>query len=294
MINAAGDGLVYSTYLGNTTSDDGYAIAVNSTGVAYVTGTAGANFPLTPDAAQPTGGDMFVTIINTSGTDIVYSTRLGGDDGIEYPSGIAVDPSGNFYVSGRTAATDFPTTGGAYQVTHGGSTYDGFAVKYAPDGTVTYSTYLGGIGKDWATDIDADDSGNAYVGGFTNSSDFPVTSGAFQETFNDFFGVDYRDAYVTKINPAGDALVYSTYLGGKYEDLAYGIAVNNSGSAVVSGRCYNGDFDLKESLQGYGGGSGYQYGDAFVTMLSPDGDSLDFSTYIGLSIRRRVRHDAQP
>ena len=215
--------LSYSTYLGGTGLDQSYGIAVDAAGNAYVTGTTdSADFPTTTGAFQTTSGggyDAFVTKLNPTGTALVYSTYLGGTS-VDFGEHIAVDRAGNAYVTGYTTSTNFPTTVGAFQTTSGGG-YDAFVTKLNPTGTVVYSTYLGGSGDEIGWGIAVDTAGYAYVTGQTDSTDFPTTTGAFQTTS----GGGY-DAFVTKLNPTGTALVYSTYLGGTLNDWGDDIAVD--------------------------------------------------------------------
>src|SRR5439155_726812 len=184
-------------------------------------------------------GDGFVTKLNPAGSALVYSTYLGGsgpDDG----KGIAVDAAGNAYVTGSTASSNFPTTIGAFQTIKGGSG-NAFVTKLNPTGSaLVYSTYLGGSGAigDYGAGIAVDAAGNAYVTGITSSSDFPTTAGAFQTTF----GGGLYDIFVTKLEPTGSALVYSTYLGWSALDKGYGMAVDTSGNAYVAGLTYSTDF----------------------------------------------------
>jgi len=200
-LNAAGSALVYSTYLSGSGGDNGLGIAVDSAGSAYVTGVTNGNFPTTPGAFQTTfsGGpnDAFVAKLNATGSALVYSTYLGGS-GNEEGSSIAVDSVGSAYVTGATSSTDFPTTAGAFQMTFGGGSGDAFVTKLNAAGSaLLYSTYLGGNGLvlDTGSAIAVDSAGSAYVTGFTDSTNFPTTSGAFQTTF----GGGVNDAFVAKI-----------------------------------------------------------------------------------------------
>jgi hypothetical protein len=277
-LNATGTALVYSTYIGGSGGEDGFGIAVDTSGNAYVTGrTFSTDYPVTPGAFQTTHGgggwtDVFVTKLNATGTALLYSTYIGGiydDEG----NGIAVDGSGNAYVTGRTSSTNYPVTPGAFQRTNGGW-WDVFVTKLNATGTaLVYSTYLGGSGWDHGTAIAVDGSGNAYVTGFTGSTDYDVTPGAFQTTNG-----GWRDVFVTKLNGAGTALVYSTYIGGIYDDEGNGIAVDGSGNAYVTGFTGSTDYDVTPgAFQTTKGG----YEDVFVTKLNATGTALVYSTYIG-------------
>jgi hypothetical protein len=198
-VNPTGSGLVYSTYLGGSGGDFGLGIAVDTLGNAYVTGfTPSSNFPVTLGAFQttaPGGGDAFVTKLNPLGTGPVYSTYLGGGSS-DRGFGIAVDTLGNAYVTGFTQSTNFPTAN-AIQSTSGGGTRDAFVTAVNPLGSgLVYSSYLGGSGTDQGQGIALDSlpNPNAYVTGFTNSTNFPTTSGAFQTSAQGGF-----DAFVAKI-----------------------------------------------------------------------------------------------
>src|SRR5436190_8491855 len=232
--------LVYSTYLGGSGIDDGLGIAVDALGNAYVTGvTFSTNFPTTAGAFQTTLGgteDAFVTTLNATGSLLVYSTYLGGSD-FDEGFGIAVDALRNAYVTGFTGSTNFPTTAGAFQTT-GGDTVDAFVTKLrSEDRRVGYSTYLRGSGVDDGLGIAVDALRNAYVTGFTGSTNVPTTAGAFQTTFG-----GTEDAFVTKLNPMGTGLVYSTYLGGSGVDDGFGIAVDALGNAYVTGATLSTNF----------------------------------------------------
>jgi hypothetical protein len=241
-LNATGTALVYSTYLGPGSSNFGYGIAVDSSGNAYVAGiTSSSNFPTTAGAFQTIYGggssDLFVTKLNATGTALIYSTYLGGSgsDGNSVPGGgfIAVDGSGDAYVTGGTSSTNFPTTAGAFQTSLRG-TQNAFVTELNVTGTaLVYSTYLGGNGSDSARGIALDSFGDAYVTGSTSSTNFPTTAGAYQTT---------GTVFVTKLNALGTGLIYSTYFGGSNGDLGTGIAVDSSGNAYITGDTWS--FDL--------------------------------------------------
>jgi hypothetical protein len=283
-INPAGSALVYSTYLGGSSSDGGQGIAVDAEGNAYITGgTTSTDFPtMNPFQAFLDGSDdAFVTKLNSTGSALIYSTYLGGS-GAGSGSGIAVDVSGDAYVTGFTSSTDFPVTPGAFQTKCGGTCLgNAFVTKVSPKGSaLIYSTYLGGSGVDDGNGggIVVDSAGNAYVTGGTGSNDFPVTPGAFQTTCggNNCAYPDF-DAFVTKLNPSGSALVYSTHLGGSGDDYGWGIGVDGVGNAYVTGRTSSSDFPTKNPFQSALGG-GY---DAFVSKLNSSGSALIYSTYLG-------------
>ena len=269
------DPLIYSTYLGGSEGNWGYGIAVDSAGNAYVTGDAGADFPVTPGAFQTTCCGAFVTKLNPTGSALVYSTYLGGSGG-DGASSIAVDSAGNAYVTGSTYSDNFPVTPGAFQTTCEDINGCAFVTKINPTGSaLVYSTYLGGSGDvyagDWGYGIAVDSAGNAYVVGTTGSTNFP-TKNPLQPTFAGTF-----DAFVTEINPWGTALVYSTYLGGSGDNWGFGIAVDSAGNAYVTGATDSTDFPTKNPLQPALAGAR----NAFVTKINSAGSALVYSTYLG-------------
>ena len=277
-LNADGSALLYSTYLGGNGFDRAEAIAVDDAGNAYVTGrTSSGDFPTANplQLANNGGSDAFVTKISADGSALVYSTYLGGtgdDAGIPLRTtqGIAVDATGNAYVTGTTVSVDFPTTAGAFQTALGGF-WDAFVAKLNADGSgLIYSTYLGGVSGDRAFSIAVDDGGNAYVTGGAGPG-FPTAS-VLQPTSG-----GSSDAFVTKLNADGSAIVYSTYLGGNDFDLGEGIAVDSAGNAYVTGQTSSGNFPTASALQPTFGGSI----DAFVTKLNADGSAIVYSTYLG-------------
>jgi len=262
--------LSYSTYLGGTSDDKGYGIAVDGSGNAYVTGeTSSSSFPtLNPFQTDQGDWDVFVTKLSSSGNSLIYSTYLGGG-GWDQAHHIAVDGSGNAYVMGITASSDFPTLN-PYQTDQGG--WNVFVTKLSSSGSsLIYSTYLGGGSNDYGMSIAVDGSGNAYVTGWTSSSDFP-TLNPYQSTYQGGSG----DAFVTKLSSSGNSLIYSTYLGGGDRDYGNGIAVDGSGYAYVTGQTGSSNFPTLNPYQTYQG----DY-DVFVTKLSSTGNSLIYSTYLG-------------
>ena len=297
-LDASGS-LVYSSYLGGSSDDGGSGIAVDATGI-YISGsTRSGDFPVTPDAAQETyggAGDAFATKLDPTGTTLIYSTYLGGsfEDGDTDFGGdgglggfgltvrIAVAAGGLAYLAGETASADFPVTSGAAQETFGGRR-DAFVARLDASGSaVTYSTYIGGGDFDEGEDIAVDQTG-VYITGITSSTDFPVTSGAAQETFG---GGTVGDAFLVKLNPVGNGtadLDYATYLGGTENDEGFGIDVED-GSVYVTGTTHSTDFPVTAGVLQDTLAVGEFGGDAFVTKLSPGGNQLDdlaYSTYLG-------------
>jgi len=269
--------LVYSSYLGGNGTDSAAGIAVDSTGSAYIVGTAGStNFPI-QSAFQSTlqeiySPEVFVTKFSPAGNTLIYSTYLGGNGG-DAGTAIAVDATGAAYVTGGTSSPDFPTKS-PFQSTlkaSASSAGNAFVTKLSPAGSaLIYSTYLGGSTDDGASGIAVDAAGSAYVTGSTLSSDFPTQS-AFQPALNGL-----GTAFVTKFTPAGNALVFSTFLGGG-NDTGSGIAVDASGSAYVVGTTGSANFPLKSPFQSVLTGQSA----AFVTKFSPAGNTLMYSTFLG-------------
>jgi hypothetical protein len=280
--------LAYSTYLGGAHGvDTGNGVAVDAAGNSYVVGQAGSrDFPTTPgafDRSYRGGQDAFVAKLNAGGSGLIYATYLGGaasDTG----TAIAVDATGAAFVTGSTNSSDFPTTPGAFDTTYN-SWSDAFVTKLNGSGSaLAYSTYLGGksshkFPNDYGTGIAVDGAGNAYVTGSTGSTDFPVTPGAFDTTYN---GASW-DAFVTKLNAAGSALVYSTFLGGDGIDHGQALAVDTAGRVYVTGWTtspYNFPITRGAFQTGFGGGT-FVGGDAFVTQMNAAGSALLYSTYLG-------------
>ena len=271
-LSPSGNALEYSTYLGGEKNDIGYRIAVDPKGSAYIGGhTFSGDFP-TKDAYQGTLNrlaDGFVAKLSPAGDDLVYSTYIGGS-GNDFTNGMSIDPSGSAYVTGYTSSADFPTRN-AFQATHGGG-WDVFVAKIAAAGkTLDYSTYLGGSGNDHAYRTAVDATGNVYVGGLTYSTDFP-TRNAYQGILGGL-----ADGFVAKLSPAGNVLVYSTYIGGSGYDYANGMNINSSGNAYVTGDTNSTDFPTENAYQETLAGGW----DGFVAKFSVTGDDLIYSTYLG-------------
>jgi hypothetical protein len=271
-LNATGNILLYSGYLGGTVYETGAAIALDANSNAYIAGTTqSSNFPtVNPTQAFIGGGaDVFVTELNSAGT-ITFSTFLGGS-GNEEAGGIAVDVNGNIFVAGGTASANFPVVSPIQGAIAG--TQDAFVTKINSGRSIGFSTFLGGSGgsPQQASAIALDSAGNPYITGVTTSTNFPITSGAFQTVLNGL-----ENAFVTKLS-GGGVLAYSTYLGGSSFDWGYAIAVSSAGNAYIAGNTSSVDFPTLSPVQAANNG----LYDAFVTELNFNGRSLLFSTYYG-------------
>jgi len=302
-VNANGTQLLYSTYLGGSHSDWALGVALDASGRAVVTGgTNSSNFPITAGALQPLYGgnlDAFIAKLDTSqsGTaSLLFSTYLGGSNR-DAAGAIAVDTSGNVFATGLTLSSNFPTANplqaSCASCPSGSDTglvpaavADGFVTKLNATGTaLVYSTFLGGNMGDASNSIAVDSVGNAYVAGTTGSwSNFPTTVGAFQTSHH-----GEADAFVSKLNPRGSALLYSTLVGGDGYDGATGVAIDSSGNAYLTGFSNSWDFPTVNPLQGPGKGvcdfvlfpDGCS--DAVVLQLNADGSAMNYSTYLGQS-----------
>jgi hypothetical protein len=267
--------LSFASYLGGTGFEESFGAAVDGAGNFYICGvTASTNLPVA-HALQPTyggKGDAYVAKFAADGSRMLYSTYLGGSK-FEQCWGMTLDPHGNLYVVGDTLSPDFPVTANALQRQNAGNR-DGWLAKLDPTGSkLLYATFLGGSGEDFAYSIALDAGGAMYVVGETASADFPTVN-PLQATSGG--GVD---AYVTKINPSGSAIVYSTYLGGSGMERAWGITVDHAGNAYVTGQTASFDFPTTPHAfqSAFGGG----VDDAYVAAINASGSALIYSTYLG-------------
>jgi hypothetical protein len=268
--------LSYATYLGGKANDVGTAIAVDEAGNAYIAGyTYSSGFPLKNPYDRSLGNndvDVFVAKLNPTGSALAYSTYMGGRNGRDFATGIAVDSAGNAYVTGQTTGSDFPVTGGAYQAgaTGGGA----FVAKLNASGAgLSYSTYILGT---TGTRIAVDAAGSAYLTGSATPA-FATTPGALQPASANPGGAN---AFAAKLNPTGTGMVYATFLGGGGNDIGKGIAVDGNDNAFVAGSTNSDDFPVASALQAVRQGGQ----DGFAAKLNPSGTALAFSTYLGGSL----------
>jgi len=338
-LNPAGSRLAYATYLGGISSvsylccDAATAVAIDSAGDAYVAGTTYASgFPVTQGAVQTKlasslASNAYVAKLNPSGSSLVYATFLGGAGQVQFNIGpavfagdvataLAVDRTGNAYVTGYAHSADFPVTAGAFQTRNKAATtsgtasqipgYNAFVTKINPSGSaLVFSTYLGGSGVsvpngslgnakvfgDQANALSVDNAGNVYVAGSAYSADFPVTAGAYQTKLQaaqptpplvNFSKIGFN-AFVTKLNSAGSNLVYSTFVGGSGADRANAMAIDASGNASIAGATTSLDFPVVAGAVQSANKAAVasNASSAFVTQLNSSGTSLTYSTLLG-------------
>ena len=273
-LSAAGNSLAYSTYLGGSSSDSGYGIAVDAAGAAYIVGDATSlNFPASGwQRANRGGQDAFIAKLSTDGSRLVYSTYLGGSN-TDHGAAIAVDATGAVWVAGSTWSTDFPVANAFQNVSGGGQ--DAFVARLSADGnTLLFGSYLGGSGgslgyPEAAQAIALDWQGNAYLAGVASSTNFPVLN-PLQSSLS-----GETDAFVTKVNASG-SIAYSTYLGGAGMDAANAIAVDSSGAAYVAGYTYSTDLPVVNAIGAANAGDC----DAFLAKINGT-PTLQFLTYLG-------------
>jgi hypothetical protein len=282
-LNPDGMGFKYATYLGGVSADQAYAVAADGFGNAFVTGvTYSPDFPTTANAYQTTKkgtSDAFVVKLSSDGSALLYSTYLGGGSD-EFPGGIAVSATGSAVVVGQTFSggsgpNSFPTTASAFQSVFGGDS-DAFITSFSGTGALAFSSFLGGNNAEYATGVAIASTGEVFVTGWTKSINFP-TLGAYQSGIGGGFG-GTADAFLTRVNATGSAILSSTYLGGAGTDLATGVAIQ-SGHAVVVGSTNSSNFPTLAAAQATLASPGLT--DAFVTRFTASASGLDFSSYWG-------------
>lgn len=289
--------LVFSTYFGGSGEDAGNAIAVDSRGNIYVTGsTTSQDLPILNAWQDVLAGsrNAFIAKIAGDGSHVIYATYLGGKES-DQADGIAVDAAGNAYVAGETQSTDFPTKNAlqyACVLAHGICAGEAFVTKLSADGSaVLYSTYLGGSGGDSASAIAVDRQGRAYVAGVTASSDFPAVK-AVQSRL-----AGGTDGFVSELGSDGGKLLFSSYLGGAGSDYARAIALDSSGNVFVSGWTSSTDFPTRNPIQAFCNSVGRGCStDAFLAVLDGQTFNLHSATYLGgsgVDVSPTIAVDAQ-
>ncbi len=272
------DPLVYSSYLGGGDGDGGHDLAVDPEGNRYfVGGSESSDFPTTAGCYQETKGgnsDVVVVKMNPDGSELVYSTFIGGD-GTDVGFAIALDPDNNAYVTGSATSLDFPTTNGCYDSFHNGNR-DVFVLKLNPDGSdLVYSTFIGGMDNERAHDIALDQDLNAYITGETESGGYPTTEGCYDDSYG---GNAMADAFATALNQDGSDLIYSSFLGDSLTDVGRGIGVDTGKNAYIAGETISDNFPTTAGSYQESKGGSY---DPFVLKMNPDGSDLVYSTFVG-------------
>jgi gliding motility-associated-like protein len=276
-INSNGTSLIFSTYLGGSSSDGGYSVLLDDKGNSYISGaTKSTNFPTTNGALQRTfsGGndDAIISKFDPTGSLLAYSTYLGGakDD---LGNAIVIDNSYNIIVSGVTSSLDFPTTSGVYDQIYNGDN-DGFISKIDSIGSsLIFSTFIGGSNGEWARTIALDNSMNIYISGETWSTDYPITLNAYDRTHDSL-----NDIVISKFNPTCTKLESSTYLGGRWSDCAFSIALDIDNNIYITGNTASSNYPVtSDALFRYLNG----INDVIISVINSDLSKLIYSTYLG-------------
>jgi len=285
-LNSTASSLIFSTFIGETYGGGSNPlssfIVIDTSGNSYITGTASSNnFPTTNGAFDQTynggGSDAFITKLNSTGSALIYSTYIGGS-GLEFSFCISIDEFDNAYITGSTSSSNFPTTSSAYNQTYNGGTYDVFVTKLNASGTaLDYSTYIGGSSADEGFGLTLDLNHNVYITGRTSSINFPTTNGAYDQTWN---GGSY-DAFITKLNSTGTALVFSTYIGGNLWDEGERIIFDSLKNIFIIGSTNSANFPttpgaFKQSFTANQTGT-----DIIISKFDSSATTLIASTFLG-------------
>lgn len=273
------DPLIYSTFIGGINNDTGHSIAIDNEGNTYITGqTYSWDFPTTLGAYQTLRDEYeecFVSKINSAGSELIFSTFLGGWS-LDEARSIAVDENGNTYITGTTVSDNFPVTNESFQKIYGGMG-DAFVAKFNSSGNeLTYSTFIGGSETDSGNSIKIDENGNTFITGVATSPDFPNTLGVFQSGKS-----GSKDAFVTKLNSTGSKLEFSTFIGGSLDEFGNSIAIDSDGNSYITGYTYSPDYPITLGCyQTVQNGGEYKF-DAFISKINSDGSKLIYSSFIG-------------
>lgn len=293
---ASGEGLTWATFLGGAGDDFAGAVADADGNIIVVGATASTDFPVTSNAFQTThhgDRDVFVAKLAAGGKSLLWSTLLGGS-GTDNAVAVCVVPGGDIVVCGGTSSGDFPVTAGAYRRTYAGGALDAFVARISSDGRqLVTSTLLGGSSSDIGLAVAMDDAGGMIVGGYTGSTDFPVTAGAIRSARAGGF-YDAADGFVTRLDPSGARLTYSTYVGADAgTDEVFALAVDGAGRITVAGMTQSPDFP---TTPGAFSRTFDRYWDGFVVQIDPSTHALNFATLLpgnGYDEPRAVALDAQ-
>jgi fibronectin type 3 domain-containing protein len=275
-LGPAGDSLLYSTYVGGAYTDGASSVSLDSSDNVYFCGqTSSPDFPTTPgafDTAYDSTCDGFMAKLDLGSSRLLFSTFMGGSDEDNAVS-MEVDNSSNAYVTGYTRSFDFPTTAGAFDTTFSGADIL-FVAKFNLSGSgLIFSTFIGGSNYEYVYDLRLDSSGNITIAGYTASDDFPTTAGALNTQMN-----GPGDGFVSKLSESGDALVFSTFIGGSSWDSVMALATDSAGDMILSGYTYSADFP--HTPEAFDGTFHGKY-DGFVSELDPSGSTVIYSTFLG-------------
>lgn len=276
-LSANGSSLIYATYIGGTGDEQGNALCLDASGNVYITGlSSSSDYPVTAGAYDMSANgmdDAVVTRLNATGNSLLSSTYLGGaSSDIGY--GVELDPSGFVYVAGRTSSSGYPVTAGSYDLSWNGG-LDVFLTKLNANLTaLDFSTFIGGASDEYTTGLDVDPLGNPYITGYTLSSAYPTTSGAYDQTYNGGY-----DIFVSRVNQFGFNLTWSTYLGTSADDISNGIVADSSANAYITG--YTSATSGFPVTVGVYDGSANGSFDAYVTKFNNTGTALSYSTLYG-------------
>lgn len=279
-LNDDGTKMIFSTFIGGAGPDEGLGIVVDDEGHTFITGRSeSTDFPTTGGVYDEThngDSDVVVLKLDPDGSDLVYSTYVGGNQYDVGYAGLAIDDSGNAFVAGHTNSANFPTTEGAYDRTYYAAGWDGFCFKLNPDASdLDYSTYFGGYDYEGARAVAIDGEGNAYLTGDTTSSDYPTTTDAYDETYN-----GGRDGFILELNNDGSDLIFSTFLGGTDDDLPNDLELANDDTIWITGYTVSDDYPLSDDAYD----SEIDERDFMLSQLSGDGSDLEYSTFAGGSV----------
>lgn len=283
--DASGSTLLFATYLGGTDWELAYGMGLGPSDEIYITGFARSeDYPVSVGAVQPVyGGGLvegFLTKLSADGTSLEYSTYVGGSDR-DYIYDMEVDATGNAFITGFTVSADFPVTAGSFSNTIG-INGDAFVAKYNANGTSQiYSTYFGGNNYEIANSIAINAAGEAFVTGNTGSNNLTTTAGVIQPSANYVSGLTQEDAFLFRLNASGSGLIYSTYLGGTNSDGGYGVTVNASNEAFITGQTFSADFPTSTGAFQNSSSPLLANGDMFVAKVNATATNLEYSTYLG-------------
>jgi hypothetical protein len=273
----SGTKMIFSTYIGGNSSEEGLDIRIDSLDNIVIVGmTNSSDFPVTNnsfDTQYNKYWDLFALKLNNNGSKLLFSSFIGGNKS-DHPRKFILDKNDNLYICGHTNSIDFPTTSEAYNSTKNNES-DTFFLKLSSNGSaLIYSTYIGGNSWDESYDIDIDSNKNIIIVGYTNSSDFPITTGVYQEKF---YGGS--DIFILRFNFTQNTINFSTYIGGSDFDVCWGFTLDNSNNIVLAG--YSSSIDYPTTMNSFNNSYNGSYTTTIISILNSNGSKLLYSTFIG-------------